>query len=94
MDTPTGFLELARRRYSLRKYASRPVPRDVIERCLTLWSNPGDIVLSPFAGIGSEIYQAIKMGRVGIGIELKKSYFDIMIQNCEKALHETSDLFS
>jgi hypothetical protein len=57
-----------------------PLQLDVIERCLQLWSNPGDIILSPFAGIGSEIYQAVVMGRRGIGIELKKSYFR---QSCE-----------
>lgn len=52
-----------------------PLQLDVIERALVLWSNPGDVVLSPFAGIGSEGYQAVKMGRKFIGIELKESYY-------------------
>lgn len=62
-----------------------PLQLDTIERCLTLWSNPGDVVLSPFAGIGSEIYQAIKMDRYGIGIELKESYYQCAVQNCKDA---------
>lgn len=44
-------------------------------KCIDLWSNPGDVVLTPFLGIGSEVYSAVKMGRRGIGIELKPSYF-------------------
>jgi DNA modification methylase len=46
----------------------------VIDRCLTLYSNPGDLVLDPFNGIGSTGYQAVKMGRRYIGIELKPEY--------------------
>lgn len=52
-----------------------PLQLDVIERCIELWSNPGDTVLTPFLGIGSEVYSAVRMGRRGIGIELKPSYF-------------------
>lgn len=52
-----------------------PLQLDVIERCIDLWSNPGDIVFTPFLGIGSEVYAAVEMGRNGIGIELKPSYF-------------------
>jgi DNA modification methylase len=48
---------------------------------LQLWTNPGDVVLSPFAGIGSEIYTAVEMGRKGIGFELKESYFDLAVKN-------------
>jgi DNA modification methylase len=51
-----------------------PLQLDVIERCLTLYSNPGDLVLDPFNGIGSTGYQAVKMGRRYIGIELKPEY--------------------
>jgi hypothetical protein len=58
-----------------------PLQLDVIERCLTLWSNHDDIILSPFAGIGSEGYQAVKMGRRFIGIELKESYFNCAVKN-------------
>lgn len=53
-----------------------PLQLDVIERCLQLWTNPGDVVLSPFAGIGSEGYQSVLSGRNFMGIELKQSYFD------------------
>jgi DNA modification methylase len=53
-----------------------PLQLDVIERAVDLWSNPGDLVLSPFAGIGSEGYQSVKMGRRFLGFELKRSYFD------------------
>ena len=52
-----------------------------IERCVKLWSNPGEIVFSPFAGIGSEGYQALKLGRKFIGIELKRSYYETAIKN-------------
>lgn len=51
-----------------------PMPLDLIERCLTLYSNPGDLVLDPFNGIGSTAYQALKMGRRYLGIELKPEY--------------------
>lgn len=52
-----------------------PLQLDVIERCLTLWSNPGETVLTPFMGVGSEVYGAVINGRRGIGIELKPSYY-------------------
>ena len=54
---------------------------DSIARCLELWSNKGDIVLDPFAGIASVGYQALEMGRRFIGVELKKSYFDTGVKN-------------
>lgn len=53
-----------------------PLQLDVIERCLQLWTNPGDVVLSPFAGIGSEGYQSVLSGRHFVGVELKASYFE------------------
>jgi hypothetical protein len=58
-----------------------PLQLGTIERCIALWSNPGETVLSPFGGIGSELYQAVKMGRRGVGIELKRSYFNTAIKN-------------
>lgn len=70
-----------------------PLQLDVVERGLTLYSNPGDTILSPFGGIGTEIYQAIKMERRGIACELKKSYFDVMAINCKLAKQETLSLF-
>jgi len=65
-----------------------PLQLDVIERGIQMWSNPGDVVLTPFLGIGSEVYQAVKMGRKGVGIELKSSYFRVAKKNCELALKE------
>jgi DNA modification methylase len=58
---------------------------DVIERCIKLWTNENDIVLTPFGGIGSEVYQALKMGRRGIGIELKPTYYQQAVKNCINA---------
>lgn len=62
-----------------------PLQLDTIERAIHLWTNPGDVVFTPFLGIGSEVYQALKMGRRGIGIELKPSYFEIAKKNCRNA---------
>lgn len=62
-----------------------PLQLGTIERCIRLWSNPGETVLSPFAGIGSEVYQAVKLGRKGIGIELKPSYFRVATKNVGRA---------
>lgn len=62
-----------------------PLQLDVIERCIDLWSNPGDVVLTPFLGIGSEVYVATRMGRKGIGFELKASYFAQSVRNCPDA---------
>lgn len=62
-----------------------PLQLGTIERAVTLWSNEGDTVLTPFLGIGSEVYQSVKMGRKGIGFELKESYFNEAIKNCRKA---------
>lgn len=62
-----------------------PLQLDTIERLIILYSNKGDTVLTPFLGIGSEAYQAVKLGRKGIGFELKKSYFDLAASNCEAA---------
>lgn len=66
-----------------------PLQLQVIERGIELWTNPGDIVFTPFAGIGSEVYQAILQGRRGIGIELKESYFNVAVKNCNAAELQT-----
>lgn len=60
-----------------------PLQLDTIERAIHLWTNEGDTIYTPFLGIGSEIYQAIKMGRKGKGGELKTSYFDLAATNCK-----------
>lgn len=62
-----------------------PLQLDVIERAMQLWSKEGDVVLSPFMGIGSETYMAVKMGRKAIGFELKPSYFKLASRNMESA---------
>jgi len=62
-----------------------PLQLGTIERCIKLYSNPGEMVLTPFMGIGSEAYQAVRFGRKAIGIELKESYFRIAVKNLEEA---------
>ena len=74
-----------------------PLQLDVIDRCLTLWSNPGEVVLTPFMGVGSEVYCAVKQVRRGIGIELKPSYYRQSQANLAalaNPLVEQPDLFS
>ena len=73
-----------------------PLALPIIERCVGLWSNPGDVVLSPFAGIGSEGWQSIKMGRRYLGVELKDSYFAAAVKHLKLAEHQSGqgDLFS
>jgi len=61
-----------------------PLQLDVIERCIHLWSNPNDVVFTPFMGIGSEVYGAVEMGRFGMGIELKPSYFRQAVKNLQE----------
>ena len=61
-----------------------PLQLDFIERCVRLWSNPGETVLSPFGGIGSEVYTAVKLGRNGISIELKASYWRTAVNNLRR----------
>ena len=63
-----------------------PLQLDTIERLILLYTNEGDSVLTPFMGIGSEVYQAVKMNRKGIGFELKESYFDLAKKNLKSAL--------
>jgi DNA modification methylase len=65
-----------------------PLQLDVIERCLVLWSNPGETVLTPFAGVGSEVYGAVRNGRRAIGVELKESYYRQAVKNVESARHD------
>ncbi len=68
-----------------------PLQLDVIERCINLWTNLNDIVLDPFAGIGSVPYQAVSMGRRGLGIELKESYYVQAVKNLEMANAEYAE---
>jgi DNA modification methylase len=67
-----------------------PLQLGTIERCVRLWSNPGEVVLSPFAGIGSEGVQSLKLGRKFIGCELKESYYKTACRNLASACKQTS----
>ena len=71
-----------------------PLQLDVIERCVDLWSNPGDVVLTPFAGIGSEVFVAVQKGRFGIGIELKPSYFRQAVKNMAGVHDDVGGMFA
>lgn len=75
-----------------------PLQLDVIERAVILWSNPGENVLTPFMGVGSEVYGAVVNGRLGIGVELKPSYYKQAIRNIREAITrsrgEEQDLFA
>ena len=73
-----------------------PLQLTVIRRCVDLWSNPGDVVFSPFSGIGSEGYVALQMGRRFVGAELKASYWRQAVSNLQQAEAERAagDLFS
>jgi DNA modification methylase len=75
-----------------------PLQLDVIDRALAMWSNAGERVLSPFAGVGSEVYGAVRSGRFGIGIDIKPSYYRQMVKNLEAAAAERQasqqDLFT
>jgi DNA modification methylase len=62
-----------------------PLQLEVIRRGIRLWTNEGDVVVSPFAGIGSELVTAIEMGRRAIGFELKQSYYEQASRNCQQA---------
>lgn len=71
-----------------------PLQLGVIERCVKLWSAPDDVVLSPFAGIGSEGYMSVKLGRRFVGFELKPSYYKVACENLEQSVrewHETNN---
>ena len=73
-----------------------PLQLDVIERACILWSNPGEVVLTPFMGVGSEVYGAVMNNRLGIGIELKTSYYQQAVKNmadCKPEV-EIEDMFS
>lgn len=69
-----------------------PLQLPVIERLVDLYTNPDDIVFTPFMGIASEVYQAVKMGRRGIGIELKESYFKCAVENMEMLMTEKGQM--
>lgn len=69
-----------------------PLQLDVIERCIELWSNPGDLVFSPFTGVGSEGYVALKKNRRFVGAELKESYYELSCDNLARGEFEAGEL--
>ena len=69
-----------------------PLQLGTIERCVRLWSNAGETVFTPFAGIGSEVYEAVRLGRRGVGIELKPSYFRAARRNLERVTQRKNQL--
>jgi DNA modification methylase/superfamily II DNA or RNA helicase len=69
-----------------------PLQLGTIERCVRLWSNPGETILSPFAGIGSEGHEAVKNGRKFRGVELKPEYFNVAVHNLRRAEREAHDM--
>jgi DNA modification methylase len=76
-----------------------PLQLGVIERLVRLYSNPGELVFSPFAGIGSELYTALKLGRRAYGCELKAEYHAAAMKNCKRAeaglkMSQAADLFT
>lgn len=78
-ETDTLNVRVARESADERHIA--PLQLGFIDRCIRLWSNPGELVLTPFAGIGSELYQSVKRGRRAVGIELKPSYWRTAVDN-------------
>ena len=71
-----------------------PLQLEVIRRGVELWTNPGEFVLSPFAGIGSEGYVSLQMDRKFVGVELKESYYRQAARNLQQAHVGTQDLFA
>lgn len=65
-----------------------PLQLDVIDRAIVMWSNHGERILTPFMGVGSEVYSAVRNGRKGLGMELKRSYYQQAVKNVAQALLE------
>lgn len=92
---PTRTLQFKTARESDDERHICPLQLDVIERAMELWSNPGDLVFSPFTGIGSEGYVSIEMGRRFVGAELKRSYWELAKRNLSQAREiKASGLFN
>ncbi len=69
-----------------------PLQLDTIERACILWSNPGEIIFTPFMGVGSEVYGAVVNGRRGVGVELKPSYYRQAESNLKSLSGQQNDL--
>ncbi len=70
------------------------MPLNITGRALELWTNPGDVVFSPFMGIGSEGYKCLQMGRKFIGTELKEAYYLQALKHLDMAKKQTIDMFA
>jgi len=90
-EQTTGALPFVEAEEDLDEQHPHPLQLDVIARACVLWSNPGETVLSPFMGVGSEVFGAVVLGRRGIGIELKESYFRQAKANMAKAADRTAE---
>ncbi len=64
-----------------------PLQLDVVDRCVVLWSNPGEVVFTPFMGVGTEVYSPVVLGRKGVGVELKETYYRQAVKNVEEAVN-------
>ena len=75
-----------------------PLQLDVVDRCVVLWSNPGEVVFTPFMGVGTEVYSPVTLGRMGVGVELKDTYYRQSVKNVEEAVNgarsEQASLFA
>jgi DNA modification methylase len=69
-----------------------PLQLGLVERCIRLWSMPGDVVLDPFDGVGSVVHEAVRLGRVGIGVELKERYHEMAALNAQRAVMKRGQL--
>ena len=69
-----------------------PLQLPTIERLILLYTNENDTVFTPFMGIGSEVFQAVKMNRKGVGIELKESYFNLARKNIDSLIESKNQL--
>ncbi len=90
----TDTLQFARARGKEDEKHIAPLSLGTIERCIKLYSNPGEVVLDPFGGIGSTGYQALKFGRKTIIIELKPEYYGVAVGNLKEAELSKKDMFS
>lgn len=68
-----------------------PLQLDVIDRCLVLWSSPHEIIFTPFMGVGSEVYSAVRLNRLGVGVELKATYYRQAVKNLESVGVDVDD---
>jgi hypothetical protein len=87
------YLSLPESRKKRQWHVSRSLTVKDQQRGIELWSNPGDTILSPFAGIGSEGFVAIQNGRKFIGAELKRTYFNQAVENLRQARRSMGDMF-